>query len=227
MTPAILLDREGRFVGAIGSPGGNAILAYVGKALVGVLDWGLPMQAGDRPAQPHRARRQLTTARSTNSRPAWSRRLRARGIEVRPGQGEDSGLHGVHAARTAGSTAAPIRAARACSGSSRRPRRVPTASATVAKPSRASSRFSSRLISSAEARPAIDQRGVELDEARPGADPLEGVGAAGDPARRDQRQCAAASPPGNRAAAAAPAPSAARRTGRPPRLDAASGAPAG
>ena len=59
MTPAIILDREGRFVGAFGSPGGNAILAYVGKALVGVVDWGLPMQEAIASAQPGRARRQL------------------------------------------------------------------------------------------------------------------------------------------------------------------------
>jgi gamma-glutamyltranspeptidase/glutathione hydrolase len=44
MTPAIILDRQGRLVGAVGSPGGTAILAYVGKALVGTIDWGLPMQ---------------------------------------------------------------------------------------------------------------------------------------------------------------------------------------
>jgi gamma-glutamyltranspeptidase/glutathione hydrolase len=44
MTPVLILDREGRVVGAVGSPGGNAIPAYVAKTLVGVIDWGLPMQ---------------------------------------------------------------------------------------------------------------------------------------------------------------------------------------
>jgi gamma-glutamyltranspeptidase/glutathione hydrolase len=44
MTPAILLDADRRFVGAAGSAGGNAILAYVGKTLVGAVDWHLSMQ---------------------------------------------------------------------------------------------------------------------------------------------------------------------------------------
>ena len=44
MTPVILLERDGRFAGAIGSAGGNAILAYVAKSLVAAVDWELPMQ---------------------------------------------------------------------------------------------------------------------------------------------------------------------------------------
>src|SRR5690606_18334634 len=44
MAPAVVLDKDGRFVAAVGSPGGPAILAYNLKALVGVLDWKLPMQ---------------------------------------------------------------------------------------------------------------------------------------------------------------------------------------
>ena len=39
MVPTILLTRDGRFAGAIGSAGGNAILAYVAKSLVAALDW--------------------------------------------------------------------------------------------------------------------------------------------------------------------------------------------
>jgi gamma-glutamyltranspeptidase/glutathione hydrolase len=44
MAPNIVLDGGGRFVAAVGSPGGNAIPSYVLKALVGVIDWKLPMQ---------------------------------------------------------------------------------------------------------------------------------------------------------------------------------------
>ena len=51
MTPVLILDRQGRLVGAIGSPGGSSILAYVAKALVGTLEWNLSMQEGHRPAQ--------------------------------------------------------------------------------------------------------------------------------------------------------------------------------
>ena len=43
MVPTILLTSDGRFAGAIGSAGGNAILAYVAKSLVAAIDWNLPM----------------------------------------------------------------------------------------------------------------------------------------------------------------------------------------
>jgi gamma-glutamyltranspeptidase/glutathione hydrolase len=45
MSPVIVLDRQGRLVGAFGSPGGPSILAYNTKALIAVLDWGMPVQA--------------------------------------------------------------------------------------------------------------------------------------------------------------------------------------
>ena len=93
MTPAILL-RDGRFVGAIGSPGGSAILAYVGKALVGLLDWGLEVQpAIDLPNLI--ARGAVYHGEADKFPPGVVAALAARGIAVRPGQGEDSGLHGV------------------------------------------------------------------------------------------------------------------------------------
>src|SRR5205085_8094014 len=38
MVPTILLTRDGHFAGAIGSAGGNAILAYVAKSLVASVD---------------------------------------------------------------------------------------------------------------------------------------------------------------------------------------------
>ena len=44
MAPTIVLDAEGRLRYVLGSPGGSAILNYVAKTLVGVLDWGLPLQ---------------------------------------------------------------------------------------------------------------------------------------------------------------------------------------
>ncbi|MHB8287284.1 MAG: gamma-glutamyltransferase family protein, partial [Caulobacteraceae bacterium] len=44
MSPVIVLDRQGRFVAAMGSPGGPSIIAYVAKALIGVFDWKLPIQ---------------------------------------------------------------------------------------------------------------------------------------------------------------------------------------
>jgi gamma-glutamyltranspeptidase / glutathione hydrolase len=44
MAGAIVLDKQGRFVEAVGSPGGPSIIAFNLKALVATLDWKLPMQ---------------------------------------------------------------------------------------------------------------------------------------------------------------------------------------
>jgi gamma-glutamyltranspeptidase / glutathione hydrolase len=43
MSPTLVL-RDKRLVLAIGSPGGSAIINYVGKVLIGTLDWGLNVQ---------------------------------------------------------------------------------------------------------------------------------------------------------------------------------------
>ncbi|MGQ0675241.1 MAG: gamma-glutamyltransferase [Rhodospirillales bacterium] len=44
MAPTLVFDRGGRLVMAVGSPGGSAIINYVAKTLIGVLDWGLDIQ---------------------------------------------------------------------------------------------------------------------------------------------------------------------------------------
>ncbi len=45
MAPVLVFDKGGKkFVMALGSPGGSAIINYVAKVLVGTLDWGLNMQ---------------------------------------------------------------------------------------------------------------------------------------------------------------------------------------
>lgn len=44
MSPTLVLDRQGRFVMAIGSPGGSRIIGYTTKAILAVLDWNLTMQ---------------------------------------------------------------------------------------------------------------------------------------------------------------------------------------
>ena len=50
MSPTIVLDSDGEFLMATGSPGGNSIIAYTAKTLVGVLDWALsPQLAVDLP----------------------------------------------------------------------------------------------------------------------------------------------------------------------------------
>jgi gamma-glutamyltranspeptidase/glutathione hydrolase len=45
MSPLLVFDKPtGQFIMAIGSPGGSAIINYVGKVLLGTLDWGLTIQ---------------------------------------------------------------------------------------------------------------------------------------------------------------------------------------
>jgi gamma-glutamyltranspeptidase/glutathione hydrolase len=94
MVPSILLTKDGRFAGAIGSAGGNAIIAYVGKSLVAALDWGATMQ-GALAAPNLVARGSNFNGEVTKFSPEILAGLRARGIDLKPGQGEDSGLTGV------------------------------------------------------------------------------------------------------------------------------------
>ena len=44
MSPTIVFDENGKFELAVGSPGGNAIIAYVSKALLAMLDWNMTPQ---------------------------------------------------------------------------------------------------------------------------------------------------------------------------------------
>jgi gamma-glutamyltranspeptidase/glutathione hydrolase len=94
MVPTILLTRDGRFAGAIGSAGGNSILAFVAKSLVAAIDWNMPMQQAI--AAPNLvARGPNFQGEVTKFSPQVLDGLRARGIDLKPGQGEDSGVHGV------------------------------------------------------------------------------------------------------------------------------------
>ncbi len=94
MTPLILLTADRRFAGAIGSAGGNAILAYVAKSLVAAIDWNMPMQEAI--GAPNLvARGQSFQGEVSRFPPAVLAGLKARGIDLKPGQGEDSGVHGV------------------------------------------------------------------------------------------------------------------------------------
>lgn len=94
MSPLFLFDQDGDFAGAIGSAGGNAILAYVGKSLVGAIDWGLPMQ--EALALPNLvARGDKPRGELEKFEPVVLQGLAERGVTILPGQGEDSGVHGV------------------------------------------------------------------------------------------------------------------------------------
>ena len=93
MSPAVVLDGQGRFVAGVGSPGGPAILAYVGKTLVGVLDWKLSMPEAI--ALPNLIARGESVTPETGFDDAVLGALRAKGMVVRGGAPEGSGLHGI------------------------------------------------------------------------------------------------------------------------------------
>lgn len=95
MAPAIVLDRDRRFVAAVGSPGGPAILAYNLKTLVALLDWKLPLQAAiDLPNLISRG--ETYGAETGKFAPEVVQGLAAKGVTLRSGGGaEGSGLHGI------------------------------------------------------------------------------------------------------------------------------------
>jgi gamma-glutamyltranspeptidase/glutathione hydrolase len=94
MLPTVILTRDGRFYAAVGSPGGNSIFAYVLKTVVGVLDWKLSMQ--DAIALPNLvARGDNYGAETDQFAPGVVQGLLAKGVNLGPSRGENSGLHGV------------------------------------------------------------------------------------------------------------------------------------
>ena len=93
MSPILILDADGRLLGAVGSPGGPSILAYNAKALIAVLDWGLPMDQAFR--LPNLVARGDGFGADTDRFPAALRDgMAASGIVLRPNASENSGLHG-------------------------------------------------------------------------------------------------------------------------------------
>ncbi len=96
MTPAIVLDADGRFVGAAGSAGGPAIIAYVQKTLIATFDWHLPIQ--DAINLPNIvAHGAGFSGEAQRFSPELLRALNGAGIDIHEGQFEESGLTGVTA----------------------------------------------------------------------------------------------------------------------------------
>lgn len=94
MAPVIVLDAAGTPVAALGSPGGSAILAYNAKTIVGLFAWKLPLQqAIDLPNVIARGNEYFGEAGKLA--PGVADALAARGVTVKPGRGEESGLHGL------------------------------------------------------------------------------------------------------------------------------------
>lgn len=94
MAPLIVLDKKGKLVAALGSPGGNAILSYNLKAMVGLFYWNLNMQQAV--SLPNVVARGDTYSGDADLfGPDMLAALNARGVNVKVGQIEGSGLHGV------------------------------------------------------------------------------------------------------------------------------------
>lgn len=95
MSPTIVLDSKGSFLAAVGSPGGSSILAYDLKALVGFLDWKLPMQQAV--ALPNLVSRgEVYSAETQFMTPELVSELAQKGVALKAaGLGEASGLHGI------------------------------------------------------------------------------------------------------------------------------------
>jgi gamma-glutamyltranspeptidase/glutathione hydrolase len=93
MTPVIVFDKTGRPVMLIGSPGGNSIIAYVAKVLVGWVDWKMPLQEAVN--LPNLVARGGYVSVEKGMDPVVVDYLKSKGLPVHPDQGEASGLNGV------------------------------------------------------------------------------------------------------------------------------------
>ena len=93
MAPTMVFDRQGQLQLMIGSPGGSQIINFVAKALVGVLDWKLDIQAAI--DLPNFGSRNGPTQIERGSRyEALVPALTERGHDIRLSEME-SGLHGI------------------------------------------------------------------------------------------------------------------------------------
>ena len=93
MSPTVVFDAHGQLVGALGSPGGSAIINYVAQTLVGVIDWKLDIQQAM--SLPHfGSRNGPTELEAGMGIDALRGPLEALGHEVKISE-QNSGLHGI------------------------------------------------------------------------------------------------------------------------------------
>ncbi len=93
MSPTLVFDKGGDLFMVTGSPGGNSIVAYVAKTLVGVLEWNKTAQ--EAAALPNIIARGDTVAVEVDAAggPEAAEALREMGYTVEERTGENSGLH--------------------------------------------------------------------------------------------------------------------------------------
>jgi gamma-glutamyltranspeptidase/glutathione hydrolase len=93
MSPTIVLDKDGHFLMATGSPGGSSIIAYTTKSLLGVLDFAMtPQEAAD---FPNLVARGTVRVEPLDETQGWSEALAERGFPTGESRGENSGIHTV------------------------------------------------------------------------------------------------------------------------------------
>lgn len=93
MSPTLIFNPDGELFMVTGSPGGNSIIAYVSKTVLGVLDWGLT--AEEAVAYPNIIARGDTVGVEVDvdAGPEAAETLRTLGYDVQERTGENSGLH--------------------------------------------------------------------------------------------------------------------------------------
>ncbi|MBI3505340.1 MAG: gamma-glutamyltransferase [Proteobacteria bacterium] len=102
MSPTIVVDRDGKLVMTLGSPGGARIIPYVAQAIVAALDWNLDLQRAF--ALPHAVNLNGVTELERDTPIAvLAPELRALGHEVVL-NAQTSGLHGIQIIRRQGRT---------------------------------------------------------------------------------------------------------------------------
>lgn len=93
MSPTMVFDGDDNLYMVTGSPGGNSIIAYVSKTLVGVLDAGLTAQAAVNLPNIIARGDTVGVEVDVDQGPETSALLRAAGYDVQDREGENSGLH--------------------------------------------------------------------------------------------------------------------------------------
>ncbi|MEO0608391.1 MAG: gamma-glutamyltransferase [Pseudomonadota bacterium] len=95
MSPTIIFDADGDLKMITGSPGGNSIVAYTAKTVIGVLAWGYsPQEAINMPNIIARGDT-VGVEISRDGGQFVSDELQGLGYTVQEGQGENSGLHAI------------------------------------------------------------------------------------------------------------------------------------
>jgi gamma-glutamyltranspeptidase/glutathione hydrolase len=94
MSPTLVFDSGGKLFMATGSPGGNSIIAYNAKSILGVIDFGLSV--ADALALPNVvARGTPVRIEKDRAAPGLMEALGAAGYAIAASQGENSGVHAI------------------------------------------------------------------------------------------------------------------------------------